>query len=151
MMRSSRTTCAALAAGFVLGACASNPQTSQSPQPTSGASSPRTSSATVPAGGTPKTMAELFRGKFPGVEVFEAPGGGIRVKIRNSGALNGDLSSRNSDVGDPIYVVDNVEVSAPDGVLFMDPNSIARIEVERVSALYGIRGSNGVIKITTKH
>jgi outer membrane receptor protein involved in Fe transport len=96
-------------------------------------------------------MAELFRGKFPGVEVFEAPGGGIRVKIRNSGALNGDLSSRNSDVGDPIYVVDNVEVSAPDGVLFMDPNTIAKIEVERVSALYGIRGSNGVIKITTKH
>jgi hypothetical protein len=148
---SSRSVASSIAiAAVLLGGCSTNPAPSSSNQPTSGASSPRSSSTTVKDGGT-KTMTELFRGKFAGVEVFEAPGGGIRVKIRNSGRVSATFDTRDSDVGDPIYVVDGAEVSAPDGTIFIDPNIISKIEVDRVGALYGIRGSNGVIKITTKH
>jgi outer membrane receptor for ferrienterochelin and colicin len=43
-----------------------------------------------------------------------------------------------------------MEVAAPDGALYIDPDSITRIEVERVSSLYGSRAMNGIVKITTR-
>ena len=110
---------------------------------TGAASSPKSSTVTI-KDENGKSMAELFQGKFAGVKVSEVPGGGIRVRIRNAGGLNGS--------GDPLYIVNGVPMETPDGTLFIDPNDIAKIEVVDVGslALYGIRGANGVVKITTK-
>jgi hypothetical protein len=130
------------ASALILPACSSNRAAVETGNVPGVASSAKSSSTTI-TNANGRSTDELFHGKFPGVEVFQAPGGGIRVKIRNSGAYD-------AESGDPIYVVDGLEVSTIDGVLHLDPNNIAKIEVERVSALYGIRGANGVVKITTK-
>lgn len=111
--------------------------------------------------GVPKTTtAEFFRGKFPGVDVTEVPGG-IKVRIRNPGGLesfrnNADStgSSRGGGLQGavPLYVVDGTPVEAIDGALLIDPQTIAKIEIVDTAglALYGIRGANGVVKVTTK-
>jgi outer membrane receptor protein involved in Fe transport len=92
---------------------------------------------------TGKSIEEVFHGKFVGVDAYRVVGGGLRIKIRNGGGLN--QNGRN-----PVYVVDGLEVAAPDGALYIDPDSITRIEVERGSPLYGKRGANGIVWITTR-
>lgn len=91
-----------------------------------------------------KSIDEVFHGKFVGVDAYRVVGGGLRIKIRNGHALN--QNGRN-----PVYVVDGLEVAAPDGTLYIDPDDITKIEVERgLSPLYGKRGMNGIVYITTR-
>jgi TonB-dependent SusC/RagA subfamily outer membrane receptor len=115
--------------------------------PSSGtAAAPPQSSAVAPRQDpTGKTLAELFQGKFAGVEAFSV-NGGVRIRIRNSANLDGSG-------GDPLFVIDDLPVSPPDGVLRMNPNDIVKIEVLKDDAstmIYGIKAANGVVKITTK-
>jgi TonB-dependent SusC/RagA subfamily outer membrane receptor len=49
-------------------------------------------------------------------------------------------------------VIDGVPLEAKDGLLFLNPSDIQRIEVlkdVRSTAAYGVRGANGVVLITT--
>lgn len=86
-----------------------------------------------------------LRGKAAGVNIFSnsgQPGGDIRVMIRGIGTIN---SSSN-----PLYVVDGVVM---ENFQFLNPNDIERIEVLKdasSAAIYGARGANGVILVTTK-
>src|SRR5687767_3539977 len=93
-----------------------------------------------------QTMDEIFSGKFPGVRVFRAPGGGISLRIRNSGTLLND--------GEPLFLVDGVRImSGNGGLLFINPADIETIEILKDMAslsFYGIQGANGVVLITTK-
>ena len=93
-----------------------------------------------------QTMAELFVGKFPGVQVFSQPGGGISLRIRGAGTLY--------NRGEPLIVIDGTPVlSGNGGLLFVNPADIETIEVLKdMSSLsyYGIQGANGVVLITTK-
>ena len=91
-------------------------------------------------------MEELFSGRFPGVEVFRAPNGGISIRIRGQSTFSGST--------EPLYIIDGSRVqSGAGGLLFLDPQDIARIEVLKdigSTSLYGSDGANGVIIITTK-
>lgn len=93
-----------------------------------------------------QTMEEIFSGKFPGVRVFRAAGGGISLRIRNAGTLYND--------GEPLFLVDGVRImSGNGGLLFINPADIQTIEVLKDMAslsFYGIQGANGVVLITTK-
>lgn len=86
-----------------------------------------------------------LKGKASGVNIFSnsgQPGGGSRVMIRGIGTIN---SSSN-----PLYVVDGVVM---EDFKYLNPNDIERIEVLKdasSSAIYGARGANGVILVTTK-
>ena len=86
-----------------------------------------------------------LRGKSSGVNIFSnsgQPGGGSRVIIRGIGTIN---SSSN-----PLYVVDGVVM---EDFKYLNPNDIERIEVLKdasSAAIYGARGANGVIMVTTK-
>lgn len=88
---------------------------------------------------------QSLRGKVAGVNIFTnsgSPTGSNRVVIRGSGSINADT--------DPLYVVDGVAMQ--DGIEFMNPNDIESIEVLKdasATAIYGSRGANGVILITT--
>jgi iron complex outermembrane receptor protein len=127
----------ALAACLAAG-CAANPRPAE-PATGSTASSSRT------VDGTGKTLAELFEGKFAGVSVTRVQGG-VKLRIRN--AQNFDESG-----GDPLYVIDNVPISPPDNILTIDPNDVLKIEILKDDAstmVWGQRGANGVVKITTK-
>lgn len=94
-----------------------------------------------------RDVGEILQGRFPGVHVVRVPGGGFVVQIRGPGGAAGAAG--------PLYVVDGMpcEVDPRRGLDIIDPSTIARIDVLRnpaETALYGGRGANGVIVITTK-
>lgn len=114
------------------------------------------------------TVDNLMRGRVAGVQVQQSggdPGGALSVKIRGVNSLRGD--------NEPLYVVDgviisNVTIDASDpfsqksansgqtqqsALAGINPQDIENIEVLKdasATAIYGSRGANGVIIITTK-
>ena len=97
-------------------------------------------------GGDAKTIENLFAGRFPGVSVTPTDGGGLKIRIRGGAGTfyGGD---------EPLFVVDDTPLPAgTGGIVYLNPYDIQKIEVLKnpnETGLYGIRGANGVIKITT--
>lgn len=89
-------------------------------------------------------VTSALQGKVAGVQISPqsgAPGSPSRVRIRGVGTIN------NSD---PLYVVDGYPTNNID---FISPSDIEAMEVLKdasATAIYGNRGANGVILITTK-
>lgn len=87
---------------------------------------------------------QALQGRAAGVTVTAnsgQPGSGMTVRVRGIGTVN------NSD---PLYVVDGVLLN---NINFLNPNDIQSIEILKdasAAAIYGSRGANGVILITTK-
>ena len=88
-----------------------------------------------------------LRGKAAGVNIFSnssQPGAyGSRVVIRGQATINAS--------SDPLYVVDGVVM---ENFYLMNPNDIESMEVLKdasATAIYGARGANGVVVITTKN
>jgi TonB-linked SusC/RagA family outer membrane protein len=92
-------------------------------------------------------------GQAAGVQIQQIsgiPGGGTSVKIRGNGSLGAG--------NEPLYVVDGIPYSAEmnqttNPLIFINPNDIESISVLKdasSTAIYGSRGANGVIVITTK-
>ncbi|MBC7743900.1 MAG: TonB-dependent receptor [Flavobacterium sp.] len=86
-----------------------------------------------------------LKGKVSGVNVFlnsGSPTGSPKVLIRGLGTINSSSS--------PLYVIDGVVM---EDIQFLNPNDIERMEVLKdasSTAIYGARGANGVILISTK-
>ncbi len=95
----------------------------------------------------PTNVAQGLQGAAPGVMVTGqdgAPDANAAVRIRGVATING--------TADPLYVVDGVQVGT--NVNFLNPTDIESIEVLKdasATAIYGARGANGVVMITTKH
>ncbi len=94
-----------------------------------------------------QAIEEVLMGRYPGVWVSRTASGGVSVRIR--GAASFYASS------EPLYVIDGIPIQAgPGGSLSgISPYDIQSIKVLKDptdTALYGIRGANGVIVITTK-
>ncbi len=90
-------------------------------------------------------ISEAFQGRTPGVEVVNSnvPGGSIKIRVRGSSSINRS--------NDPLYVVDGiVRESGLDGINTDDIQSIQVLKDASSTAIYGSRGSNGVVMITTK-
>lgn len=92
--------------------------------------------------GRASTVEELLQGRFPGVRVLRSAGG-LRVQIRGPASFTGG--------GDPLYVVDGMPLQTS-LLIGIAPADIARIQVLKGAdaAIYGLRGANGVILITTR-
>ena len=90
-------------------------------------------------------LTQALQGKVAGVDVSvnsNAPGAGAKVRIRGIGSINSNI--------DPVYVVDGVVGVDPNSI---NPNDVASIEVLKdasSTAIYGVRGANGIIMVTTK-
>ena len=88
---------------------------------------------------------EGLKGKAAGVNIFTntgQPGGEVRVIIRGISTINASAS--------PLYIVDGVAMS---DFNLLNPNDIESIEVLKdasAAAIYGARGANGVVMVTTK-
>ncbi len=86
-----------------------------------------------------------IQGQVAGVQIFQnsgAPSGSNRVIIRGTGTINAST--------DPLFIVDGVAMEG--GINFLNPNDIESIEVLKdasATAIYGARGANGVILIST--
>jgi TonB-dependent SusC/RagA subfamily outer membrane receptor len=92
-------------------------------------------------------IEKVLQGRFPGVEVTRTPDGGIAVRIRGATSFSGST--------EPLYIVDGIAIQAgPGGALTgINPNDIESIRVLKDAAdtaMYGMRGANGVIVIKTK-
>jgi TonB-dependent SusC/RagA subfamily outer membrane receptor len=94
-----------------------------------------------------KTVENMLATKFPGVTVIRADDGGLHIRIR--GGSNSFYGS-----SEPLYIVDEAPLDVgPKGILYLNPYDIERIEVLKNPedvGVYGVRGANGVIKITMK-
>lgn len=100
------------------------------------------------------TAQDMISGKIAGVNVNTSngePGGGAQIRIRGGASLNAS--------NDPLIVIDGMQMdnNATKGVsnplALVNPNDIESFTVLKdasATAIYGSRGSNGVIIITTK-
>ncbi|SMG09540.1 iron complex outermembrane recepter protein [Marivirga sericea] len=116
-------------------------------------------------GGVISSPEQLIQGKSAGVQITSAsgePGAGVSIRVRGSSSV------RNGN--NPLFVVDGIPLSGndvtaggPDGGLgtsaprnplnFLNPNDIESMDILKdasATAIYGARGANGVILITTK-
>jgi TonB-dependent starch-binding outer membrane protein SusC len=91
------------------------------------------------------SAAEAITGRMPGVQVVTtdgAPGADIVIRVRGGGSITQDNT--------PLYIVDGFPVSS---ISDISPSDIASIDVLKdaaTAAIYGARGANGVVIITTK-
>lgn len=115
--------------------------------------------------GIPGNVLEAMQGKLAGVNVTQndgAPGAGISIRIRGSNSFLGGT--------EPLYVVDGVAINSSNSestpqslgedekqtlnaLSFLNPNDIESITVLKdasAAAIYGSRGANGVVIITTR-
>ncbi len=106
------------------------------------------------------SLENLLQGQVAGVVVTESaePGGGVGISIRGTNSILGGTQ--------PLYVLDGIPISpisdaqgngnsggAQSSMSFINPNDIEKIEVLKdaaATAVYGARGANGVILITSK-
>lgn len=113
----------------------------------------------------PTNILQALQGKLAGVNVTQndgAPGAGISIRVRGSNSFLGGT--------EPLYVIDGVpfnnsnsgatpesigsdEKQTLNALAFLNPNDIESIDILRdasATAIYGSRGANGVVLITTR-
>jgi len=111
-----------------------------------------------------QNFGDAIQGKVAGVQVVSEdgiPGGGFKINIRGASSITGSTQ--------PLYVVDGFPIEvfgdnpdsdtgyegggSSDALDFLDPSLIESVELLRdasATAIYGARGANGVVIITTK-
>lgn len=103
-------------------------------------------SAEVVAQSPKLNITEALKGRVPGVDIVTTgykPGDGTRVRIRGQRSLKAG--------NDPLYVLDGIPMDG--GLNDLSPQDIESVEVLKdasATAIYGSRGANGVILISTK-
>ena len=91
------------------------------------------------------SAAEAIVGKLPGVQVTAvdgSPDAEIKILVRGGGSITQDNS--------PLIILDGFEVSSLNDVPPTDIESIEVLKDAASTAIYGARGANGVILVTTK-
>ncbi|MBQ2674177.1 MAG: TonB-dependent receptor [Prevotella sp.] len=90
-------------------------------------------------------VAQALQGQLPGVSVVSQdgrPGGTMSIRVRGGGSI--------TQSNDPLYIVDGVQVSDISDIPADNIESIDVLKDAASTAIYGARGANGVILITTK-
>ena len=91
-----------------------------------------------------KQISDILQGRTSGVAVTNVsgiPGGSVKIRVRGTTSINKS--------SDPLYVIDGIVASGLD----VNPSDIQSIEVLKdasATAIYGSRGANGVVLVTTK-
>jgi TonB-dependent SusC/RagA subfamily outer membrane receptor len=95
---------------------------------------------------SPRTVADMLVGRFPGVEVRQRPNGLTSIRIR------GSRSFRSNE--EPLIVVDGIpQHSGSQALTDLSPRDVQSIEVLKdaaAAAVFGSRGANGVILVSTR-
>lgn len=102
-----------------------------------------------------RSVDQVLQGRSAGVFYVQnsgMPGAGASVRIRGGNSINGS--------NEPLYVIDGIPITAGGGdatslnpLNILNPNDIESIEVLKdasATSIYGSRGGNGVVLITTK-
>lgn len=96
-----------------------------------------------------RRVEDMLRGQVAGVRVEQGPNGTLAIRIRGSNS-SGLVGTTN----DPLFVIDGLPIElgaggALDGLNPRDVESITVLKNASETALYGSRGANGVVLITT--
>ena len=95
---------------------------------------------------SPRTVADMLVGRFPGVEVRQLANGTTSIRIR------GSRSFRSAE--EPLIVVDGIpQNNGGTALMDLSPRDVQSIEVLKDAAatsVFGSRGANGVILISTR-
>ena len=90
-------------------------------------------------------VAQAMQGRLPGVNVVTQdgrPGASVSVRVRGGGSI--------TQSNEPLYIVDGFPVSNLDNLAASEIESIDVLKDAASTAIYGARGANGVILVTTK-
>lgn len=90
-------------------------------------------------------VAQALQGRLPGVNVVSQdgrPGAAVSVRIRGGGSI--------TQSNDPLFIVDGFPVGNLDNIAASEIESIDVLKDAASTAIYGARGANGVILVTTK-
>jgi TonB-linked SusC/RagA family outer membrane protein len=96
----------------------------------------------VPSG----NITQALQGRLPGVEFAQSssqPGASMQIRIRGARSISGG--------NDPLVVLDGIPF--PGSISDINPNDIKSVDILKdasATAIYGSRGANGVILVTTK-
>ncbi len=136
----------AIIAGLALLAC-SRPATQGEPAPRAAPPPPAPNevNANEEARQGSASLDQLLAGRISGVTVWAAPGGGIVVRFA------GPTSFYSGQ--EPLFVIDGIPMEVQRGTLsWLSPRDVESIRALKGAdaAIYGVRGSNGVIVIKTK-
>lgn len=90
-------------------------------------------------------VSDALQGRVSGVQVQNSgvPGGAVKIRVRGSGSINRS--------NDPLYVIDGIVRES--GLTGLNPEDIQSMQILKdasSTAIYGSRGANGVVLITTK-
>ena len=91
------------------------------------------------------SVAEAISGKLAGVQVTAtegSPDAEIKIRVRGGGSITGDNK--------PLYIVDGFPVESIGDIASSDIEDISVLKDASSTAIYGSRGANGVILVTTK-
>lgn len=89
--------------------------------------------------------SEALQGKMAGVQITTtegSPDADVKIRVRGGGSLSQDNS--------PLYIVDGFPVASISDIAPTDIQSVDVLKDASSTAIYGARGANGVIIITTK-
>ncbi|MGD9556051.1 MAG: TonB-dependent receptor [Mangrovibacterium sp.] len=90
-------------------------------------------------------LLQALSGRSSGVQVIQntgAPGASTSIRIRGANSIQGS--------NEPLYVVDGFPINNPTALNNSDIESIEVLKDASSTAIYGSRGANGVVLITTK-
>ena len=93
------------------------------------------------------SAAEALAGKIAGVQVTTvdgAPGADINIRIRGGSAISSSQDSK------PLFIVDGFQADNINDIPPTDIQSIDVLKDASLTAVYGARGGNGVVIVTTK-
>ena len=90
-------------------------------------------------------VEEMIQGRFAGVHVVRLPNGQMSLRVRGTSTFLGS--------SEPLVVIDGMPVHGSNALTGINPHDIARIDILKdagATSIYGSRGANGVVIITTK-
>jgi TonB-dependent starch-binding outer membrane protein SusC len=126
--------------GLVLGCARSHTEAGSAP-----AADPNTVSTDEQARSGASSVEQMLSGRISGVTVTPAPGGGLVVRFAGPTSFYAGQ--------EPLFVIDGIPVEVQRGTLtWLSAHDVESIRALKGAdaAIYGVRGSNGVIVIKTK-
>lgn len=97
---------------------------------------------------SPISVVQGLQGAAAGVVITQSsgdPSGGYNIRIRGVGTVQGNTN--------PLWVVDGIQYGTTSNLSWLDPQDVEKIEILKdasATAIYGARGANGVILVSTK-
>ncbi|HOI49489.1 MAG TPA: TonB-dependent receptor plug domain-containing protein, partial [Prolixibacteraceae bacterium] len=87
-----------------------------------------------------RDLLRALAGKVPGLNLVYRDNGTVTLRLRGGTSLDGN--------DDPLYIVDGAVV---DDLSYLNLHDVDKVDVLKDGSIYGTRGANGAIVVTTRN